>query len=210
MAGRFRYTDDDWKAVGKQLDRHGTWTKANRRFLEDATRDYLWLHKHTDPAGDSAKITKASALKIATYAAELLHEIDNLTTGASVAKRALEFQIALNPENAGAEFRIWLQQTGELARWAERSRRGRPKSMVGGSNRARSDVLDDYLRKLLEYWEKRGGHAGKSPGSPAAKFILAAASPVIANLKASTVSHFIRDEIDVVRPRRALQLAARK
>jgi hypothetical protein len=42
------------------------------------------------------------------------------------------------------------------------------------------------------------------------KFIMAAARPVIPDLKASTVSHFIRDEIDVARPRRALQLAARK
>jgi hypothetical protein len=204
MAARFRYTDDEWKPVEVQLKRHAATTAEDRGYLEDVARDYRFLFAHTDPASETAKAAKARALKIATYTAGLLHEIDELRAQSPVALRTLEFQIARNPKKARAEFDIWLQQTREMARWAERSRRGWLKSMAGRSNRARSDVLDDYLRKLLEYWERRGGHAGKSPGSPAAKFILAGARPVIPNLEASTVSHFIRDEIDGVRPRRAL------
>jgi hypothetical protein len=210
MAARFRYADDEWKLVSAQLARLGAPTAEDRGYLEDAARDYLWLYNHTDPAGENAKAAKASSLRIATYTAGLIHEIDELRTQSPVALRNLEFQIARDPQTARAEFDLWLQQTREMARWAERSGRGWPKSMAGRSNRARSDVQEDYLRKLLEYWERRGGHAGKSTGSPAVKFILAAARPVIPSLKASTVSHFIRDEIDVVRPRRALQLAPRK
>jgi hypothetical protein len=204
MADRFRYTDDQWIPVAAELTRYGAPSAEDRGYLEDVARDYRFLFAHTDPASETAKAAKARALKIATYTARLLHEIDELRAQSPVALRTLEFQIARNLKNARAEFDIWLQQTREMARWAERSRRGWLKSIGGRSNRARSDVLDDYLRKLLEYWEKRGGHHGKSPCSPAVKFILAAAGPVIPNLEAGTVSHFIRDEIDVVRPRRAL------
>jgi hypothetical protein len=204
MAARFRYTDDQWIQVAGQLTRHGTPTAEDRGYLEDAARDYQWLYDHTDPAGENAKSAKARSQKIATYIAGLLHEVDELRAQSPVALRTLEFQIAEDPKHGRAEFDIWLKQTRRMCCWAERSGRGWPKSVKGRSNRARSDVLDDYLRTLLEYWERRGGHAGKSPGSPAAKFILAAVTPVIPNLEASTVSHFIRDEIDIARPRRAL------
>jgi hypothetical protein len=204
MAGRFRYTEDEWNSVEVPLNRHGAPTAEDRSFLEDAARDYLWLHNHTDPASENTKAGKARSLRIATHTAGLVDEVDELRTQSPIALRTLQFQIARDPKNARAEFDIWLKQTREMARWAERSGRGWPKSMKGRSNRARSDVLGDYLRKLLEYWERRGGHAGKSPGSPAVIFILAAARPVIPDLKASTVSHFIRDEIDGARPRRAL------
>jgi hypothetical protein len=210
MAGRFRYTEDEWNSVEVALTRNGAPTAEDRGYLEDAARDYQWLYESTDPASENAKTARARSLKIAAYTAGLLHEVDELRAQSPVALRTLEFQIARNPKTARAEFDIWLKQTREMARWADRSGRAWPKSMKGRSNRARSDVLDDYLRKLLEYWERRGGHAGKSPGSPAVKFIMAAASSVIPDLQASTVSHFIRAEIDVVRPRRALQLAARK
>jgi hypothetical protein len=62
------------------------------------------------------------------------------------------------------------------------------------TNRSRSKSLDIYFEFLLDFWIGRGGHPGKSERSPAAKFILAAARPVIPDLKASTVSRFIRDQ----------------
>jgi hypothetical protein len=204
MAGRFRYREDEWNSVEVPLNRHGAPTAKDRGYLEDAARDYQWLYDHTDPASENAKTARARSLKIAAYTAGLLHEVDELRAQSPVALRTLEFEIARDPKNARTEFDVWLKQTREMARWADRSGQGWPKSTSGGRNRARSDVLDDYLRKLLEYWERRDGHAGKSPGSPAVKFILAAARPVIPDLKASTVSHFIRDEVDVARPRRAL------
>ena len=124
MAGRFRYTEDEWKPVEVQHNPHAAPTDEDRRYLEDAARDYQWLYDHTDPASENAKIAKARSLKIATYTAGLLHEVDELRAQSPVALRTLEFQIARNPKTARAEFDIWLKQTREMARWADRSGRG--------------------------------------------------------------------------------------
>jgi hypothetical protein len=69
------------------------------------------------------------------------------------------------------------------------------------ANRSRSKGLDIYFEVLLDFWMGRGGHPGKSERSPAVRFILAAATPVIPDLKASTVSQFIRDEVKARSPK---------
>jgi hypothetical protein len=67
------------------------------------------------------------------------------------------------------------------------------------ANRSRSKSLDIYFDFLLDFWMDRRGHPGKSESSPAVKFILAAARPVVPDLKASTVSKFIRDQVEARR-----------
>jgi hypothetical protein len=207
MADRFRYTNDRWKAVEAQLTRHGAPTAADRSYLEDAARNYQWFFSRTDPASQEVRAAQECYREIAGHTKAQIRALVKLGSLPTKPSRTISLGLAIAPDplKAREEYRALLRKLRTLMRWAELSAAGGfPKSASGGSNRARSDVLDDYLRKLLEYWEKRGGHAGKSPGSPAVKFILAAAGPVIPNLEASTVSHFIRDEIDVVRPRRAL------
>jgi hypothetical protein len=205
MADRFRYTDDQWIPVAAQLTRYGAPSVEDRGYLEDAARDYHWFHRYSEPSSSEVKRAETCFQNIERHSARLLREFDILDRLPTKPSRLTLLQIALarDPRKASAEYVAWRKQLIEIQRSAKRRTRGFPKA-AKGNNRSRGDVLDDYLRKLLKFWTARGGHAGKSETSPAVRFIMAAARPVIPDLKASTISHFIRDETDAARPRRAL------
>jgi hypothetical protein len=57
--------------------------------------------------------------------------------------------------------------------------KGQRKSTSKRSNRARPDVLDNFLMKFVLFYASRGGHAGKDPDSPCVRFVIAAAAPAL-------------------------------
>jgi hypothetical protein len=59
------------------------------------------------------------------------------------------------------------------------SAKGQRKSTLKRSNRARPDVLDNFLMRFVLFYASRGQHAGKDPDSPCVRFVIAAAAPVL-------------------------------
>jgi hypothetical protein len=57
--------------------------------------------------------------------------------------------------------------------------KGQRKSTSKRSNRARPDVLDNFLMRFVLFYASRGQHAGKDPDSPCVRFVIAAAAPVL-------------------------------
>jgi hypothetical protein len=57
--------------------------------------------------------------------------------------------------------------------------KGQRKSTLKRSNRARPDVLDDFLMRFVLFYASRGKHAGKGPDSPCVRFVIAAAGPAL-------------------------------
>jgi len=76
------------------------------------------------------------------------------------------------------------------------SAKGQRKSTLKRSNRARADVLDDFLMRLVLFYTSRGGHAGKDPESPCVRFVIAAAAPALRaagfEARPGTISNLIR------------------
>jgi hypothetical protein len=74
--------------------------------------------------------------------------------------------------------------------------KGQWKSKSKRSNRARPDVLDDFLMRFVLFYSSRGGHAGKDPKSPCARFVIAAAGPALRaagfEARRGTISNLIR------------------
>jgi hypothetical protein len=191
----FRYTSDEWDRVAALLARQRAPTAGDRRYLENAARNYRWFYDYTEPASQEVRIAKTHFQNVVKHSEGLLRALDALDDLPTKPSRLTSLQIAIarDPLEALAEYDAWQQQLEEMQRSAEHQVRAFPKA-AKGSNRSRGDVLDDYLRNLLKFWTARGGHPGKSENSPAARFILAAAQPVLPDLEASTVSHFIRGQ----------------
>ena len=76
------------------------------------------------------------------------------------------------------------------------STNGRRKSIGKRSNRARADILDDFLMRFVLFYTSRGAHAGKDPESPCVRFVVAAAAPPLRaagfETKPGTISNLIR------------------
>ena len=76
------------------------------------------------------------------------------------------------------------------------STNGRRKSIGKRSNRARADILDDFLMRFVLFYTSRGGHAGKDPESPCVRFVVATAAPALRaagfETKPGTISNLIR------------------
>jgi len=76
------------------------------------------------------------------------------------------------------------------------SAKGQRKSTLKRSNRARYDVFDNFLMKFVLFYISRGGHAGKAPGSPCARFVIAAATPPLRaagfEVRPGAISNLIR------------------
>jgi hypothetical protein len=74
-----------------------------------------------------------------------------------------------------------------------------PKSKWKRSNRARPDALDSYLAQLVQFYIRCGGRAGKAPSSRCARFVVAAASPVLGGayfkMAPSAIAHLIRGRL---------------
>jgi hypothetical protein len=74
--------------------------------------------------------------------------------------------------------------------------KGQRKSTSKRSNRARPDVLDNFLMKFVLFYASRGQHAGKDPDSPCVRFVLAAAAPALQaagfETKPGMISNLIR------------------
>jgi hypothetical protein len=70
------------------------------------------------------------------------------------------------------------------------------KSTLKRSNRARPDVLDNFLMRFVLFYASRGQHAGKDPDSPCVRFVIAAAAPALEaagfETKPGTISNLIR------------------
>ena len=165
-------------------------------FLEDAARDYQWFYRYTDPGSDEVKKAKVQLKDVVKYSSRLLKALGKLDEIPTRPKRSTPIQIemARDPLNASAEYAVLKEQLLAVTKTASRLEDGFPKSAKGGSNRSRSDVLNNYLSIVLMFCRVRGGGDGKSSASPAAKFILATAKSVVPKLTANTISQFIRDE----------------
>jgi hypothetical protein len=76
------------------------------------------------------------------------------------------------------------------------STKGHRKSTLKRSNRARPDVLDDFLMRFVLFYTSRGGHAGKDPESPCVRFVIAATEPALQaagfEARPGTISNLIR------------------
>jgi hypothetical protein len=76
------------------------------------------------------------------------------------------------------------------------SAKGQRKSTLKISNRARPDVLDNFLMGFVLFYASRGQHAGKDPDSPCVRFVIAAAEPALQaagfEAKPGTISSLIR------------------
>jgi hypothetical protein len=76
------------------------------------------------------------------------------------------------------------------------SAKGQRKSTLKKSNRARPDVLDNFLMGFVFFYASRGQHAGKDPNSPCVRFVIAAAGPALRaagfEAKPGTISNLIR------------------
>jgi hypothetical protein len=76
------------------------------------------------------------------------------------------------------------------------STKGQRKSTLKRSNRARPDVLDDFLMSFVLFYTSRGGHAGKDPESPCVRFVIATAEPALRaagfEARPGTISNLIR------------------
>ena len=190
----FQYSDDQWERVAAQLARHGEPTDDDRGYLENLAHNYQWFRDYTDPASPEVETAKTLYQDIVKHAGELLRSLDALAALPTKPSRLIPLQIAMadDPLEARAVYDYWKRLTQKQQESAAHEAIGFPKSVRGG-NRSRGDVLDDYLRKLLEFWIARGGYPGKSPTGPCIQFILAAAGPVVP-LEANTVSHFIREQ----------------
>jgi hypothetical protein len=77
--------------------------------------------------------------------------------------------------------------------------KGQRKSTLKRSNRARPDVLDDFLMKFVLFYASRGQHPGKDPDSPCVRFVLAAATPALQaagfETKPGMISNLIRARV---------------
>ena len=89
-------------------------------------------------------------------------------------------------------------------------RTGQRKSVAKRSNRARPDILDDFLMRFVLFYTSRGAHAGKDPEGPCVRFVVAAAAPPLRaagfETKPGTISNLIRDRADSFHGRGALSL----
>jgi hypothetical protein len=78
--------------------------------------------------------------------------------------------------------------------------KGQRKSTLKRSNRARPDVLDNFLMKFVLFYASRGQHAGKDPDSPCVRFVIAAAAPALQaagfETKPGMISNLIRARAD--------------
>jgi hypothetical protein len=74
--------------------------------------------------------------------------------------------------------------------------KGQRKSTLKRSNRARPDVLDNFLMRFVHFYASRGQHVGKDPNSPCVRFVIAAAAPALQaagfETKPGMISNLIR------------------
>jgi hypothetical protein len=96
---------------------------------------------------------------------------------------------------------VWSPETSALLKLIREqpfraSTKGQRKSTLKRSNRARPDVLDDFLMRFVLFYSSRGGHAGKDPKSPCVRFVIAAAGPALRaagfEARLGTISNLIR------------------
>jgi hypothetical protein len=88
-----------------------------------------------------------------------------------------------------------LKALDEFQAWVKAQRP--PESRRKRGNRARPEAVEDLLVHLVLFYERHGGKVGKGPRSPGARFIFAAANPVLATtyygkLAPSAISSLIR------------------
>jgi hypothetical protein len=92
---------------------------------------------------------------------------------------------------------VWSPEISALLKLIrEQPFRGQRKSTLKRSNRARPDLLDDFLMRFVLFYTSRGGHAGKDPESPCVRFVIAAAEPALQaagfEARPCTISNLIR------------------
>jgi hypothetical protein len=92
---------------------------------------------------------------------------------------------------------VWSPKISALLKLIrEQPFRASAKSTLKRSNRARPDVLDDFLMRFVLFYTSRGGHAGKYPESPCVRFVIATAGPALRaagfEARPRTISNLIR------------------
>jgi hypothetical protein len=89
-------------------------------------------------------------------------------------------QLLENASPAPDRYCIWSPEIAALLKLIREqplraSAKGQRKSTLKRSNRARPDVLDDFLMRFVLFYTSRGGH----PESPCVRFVIAAAAPAL-------------------------------
>lgn len=187
--GTFRhdYSGEQWAPIEKQLSEYCSVTDLDRLQLQNAAAQYKFDLNLLDPNSEEFKRAAADSREFLAHARRQLPILDRLHRQRPL---LLAFDAKDDPylRDGWSGLKALLTVYMEVAE-AETSTDPR---FQKSTNHARSKALDVYLAFLLDFWIGRGGHPGKSDNSPAARFILAAAQPVIPGLKARTVSNFIR------------------
>jgi hypothetical protein len=184
-------TAESWAPVASELARQGyTLTDADCLFLNGLCFDLYAYGTLSYSDREEMRAAKARLRKVAEYAGKLKVAQDQVANHPGQFQDLHWFELA-SGESYGSGFETWRRANLFMMQRAEVAAQLVPKSRSGG-NRSRGDIFDLFLKELLEFWIRCGGKPGKSPKSPAVRFIRAVAKPVIPDLKASTVVHFIR------------------
>lgn len=118
-----------------------------------------------------------------------------LQIGRTAQKLAQQLKTLLVPDNPNRwpEIPAALNSLEALQAWVKPYLS--PKSQRKKSNRARPDILDRYLVLLVMFFQSCGGHPGKAPSSPCARFVIAATTPVLDDLTPGAIAGLIRSRL---------------
>lgn len=168
------YTDEEWLPIAAALARLGPATLTDRSRLNRAALDHQLLYASAEPASPERKIALACYEEIELHILGLFDALDRLDSLRKTPSRldaiARAMAMATDPPAPGFQFDIWRQQTGALMHFAKVSK-DRKLQIMKDSNRSLGITLQGFLAYLLDFWIEHGGHAGKSPNSPAVRFV---------------------------------------
>jgi hypothetical protein len=193
------YSDEEWVPIAAELARLGPVSLTDRSTISRLALEYQQFYASAELTSPERTQALACYQEIEFHIRKLFDAIDRLDslrkTPSRVAAITRAMAMATDPPMRDLEFNTWREQTRAVMLFAIKSNiSSLDLDLVKDSNRSLSIALQGFIASMLHFWIERGGHAGKSPGSPAVRFVLAAARPIIPDLKASTVSHFIRSQ----------------
>lgn len=133
----------------------------------------------------------------ADYQRRYFQPILNKRSATQIEKTARKLALYLRPilpaKARPPELPVWLQVLNEIDAWVK------TQQVRKRSNRAWPVAVYGYLGQLLDFYRNCGGRVGKAPSSPSARFVFAAANPVLATtygkLAPSAISDLIRRRV---------------
>jgi hypothetical protein len=178
------YTDESWEPVEALLIEQGiTPTAEDRAGLDYTAAIYKWRRDFADPTNNRMSAARACLRTVRDNLGKVCQAVDQL-------QRMEIDEFEISQIFNGLE--DW-QRQARLLKDAAAAIEPKHGIWNKANNRSRPRCLNLYFGSLVHFWRIRSGRPpGKSPTSPAVKFILAAAEPVEPNLKADAVTYYIR------------------